>query len=230
MGKSKRRRARITKPRNSTELKKTKIAIMIIKEVFEEMNSPFGRPEKNVASEITKLIRSKGAGLSFRPIVASGRNSSFIHHQPSNKIVRKNEPVIFDIGAKYQGYCSDITRMHIPKSKEYNDIRAAYRRIKRIQTSLINRALPGTSFRSIQTLYAMLLKSYGYETRHFFGHGVGIDIHERVMDKLEPGMIITVEPGVYLRKFAGCRVEDIILITKNSPIILSESIKPLDLD
>ena len=218
------RRPRITKPKTAREMGYTEEAIRIVDRVFREMESPFGRKESDVAREITRMIRAQGASLSFRPIVASGRNSGFVHHKPGRKVVREEEPVIFDIGAKYRGCCSDITRMHIPDSKK---IKRMYSHALAMQKKVISNARAGTTFRRLHDIYAKEMKSRGYKVRHLIGHGIGREVHERVKGELEEGMIITVEPGIYIKGLGGCRVEDMVAIRKGRPKVLSRFMQPL---
>ena len=131
--KRKRRRAPITKVKTAQEIRNTIRATKIVERAFREMDSPFGRSEEDVAREIRSRIRKQGASLSFMPIVASGRSSSSVHHKPGRKIVRGNELVIFDIGAKYRGCCSDVTRMHVPTGKEGKKARMIFKHAVEIQ-------------------------------------------------------------------------------------------------
>lgn len=220
----KRRRAPITKVKSAIEIRNTIKATRIVEQVFRNMESPFGRSEADVAKEIRQMIRNQGASLSFKPIIASGRNSSFVHHKPGRKIVKEGELVIFDIGANYRGSCSDVTRMHVPKGRKEQII---YRHIIAIQKAVIKRAKPGVTLIELHDIFYKMMKRKGFKVKHLIGHGLGSKVHERVKEKLEPGMVITVEPGIYLKNFGGCRVEDMILVTKGRPRVLSASIPAL---
>ncbi len=228
--KRKRRRMPITKPKTAKEIRNTEKAVKIVERVLREMDSPFGRSEEDVAKEISQRIRSQGAALSFKPIVASGRNSSHVHHKPGRKLVREDEPVIFDLGAKYKECCSDVTRMHIPAGKGRNikKIKKMYRHVLAIQRKVIRKVRPDVEFRELNEVYKKMMKRRGYKVKHLIGHGIGSKVHERVKGKLEEGMIITVEPGIYVKKLGGCRVEDMVLVRKGKkPKILSKSIQPM---
>jgi Xaa-Pro aminopeptidase len=222
-----RRRAPITKVKTAQEIRNTIKAANIIEKVFREMDSPFGRREDDVAKEVRQRIRKQGASLSFRPIIASGRNASFVHHKPGRKIVREDELVIFDMGANYRGSCSDVTRMHVPKGRGCKKAEAIYWHALAIQKEVIKKARPGVGFRELHGIYVKMMKRKGYKVKHLIGHGLGSKVHERVKGKLEPGIVITVEPGIYLKNFGGCRVEDMILVTKGRPKVLSSSIPML---
>jgi Xaa-Pro dipeptidase len=220
----KRRRAKITVPKTSQEIRNTIKATKMVEQVLKEMDSPFGRSEEDVAREIRRRIRNLGGTPSFKPIVASGRNASFVHHKPGRKIVRENELVIFDLGAKYRGCCSDVTRMHVPSDKAAKKAKAMFRHALSIQKEVIKKAMPGVSLRELHIVYRRLMKKKGYKVKHLIGHGIGSNVHERIKGKLEPGIILTVEPGIYVNKFGGCRVEDMVLVTKGKPRVLSKSI------
>ncbi len=213
----------LTRPKTAAELKNTKKVVEITGRVFREMGNPFGRSEWDVAREITMIGRRLGAGLSFRPIVASGSNSGFVHHKPGKKIVREDEPVIFDVGFKVGGQCSDVTRMHVPEDKKRKKI---YGEIVTMQRRCIAATRPGKTLKEIHEMWKAMMKRKGYKVKHGIGHGVGSRVHERVKGLLKPGMVITIEPGIYERGKGGCRLEDMILVTRNKPIILSGGITP----
>jgi Xaa-Pro dipeptidase len=220
----KRRRAKITRPKTSQEIRNTIKAVEIVRRVLKEMDSPFGRSEADVASEIRRRIRNLGGTPSFKPIVASGRNASFVHHKPGRKIVRETELVIFDLGAKYRGCCSDVTRMHVPAGRQAKKAKAMYRLALSIQKRVIEKARPGVSLRELHEIYKRMMVKKGYKVKHLIGHGIGSNVHERIKGKLEPGIVLTVEPGIYIKNFGGCRVEDMVLVTKGRPRVLSKSI------
>jgi Xaa-Pro aminopeptidase len=221
MASRKRRRDPLTKAKTAREIKNVKRVVEITGRVFSEMGNPFGRSERDVAKEIRQRARMMGASLSFRPIVASGRNSGYVHHKPGRKIVREDEPVIFDIGFKVGGQCSDVTRMHIPEAKKS---RKFYVDTVQMQRLCIASAKPGRTLKEINELWKGMMKRKGYAVKHGIGHGVGFRVHERVKGPLKPGMVITIEPGIYEKGKGGCRVEDMVLITRNKPIVLTKNI------
>ena len=222
MNSSKKRKDPLTKPKTRQELANTKKAIEVTRRVFGEMDSPFGRSEADVAAEIRMRGRRLGATLAFRPIVASGGNSGYVHHRPGSKIVREDEPVIFDIGFKVGGQCSDVTRMHIPDGKKMKRI---YMETLAMQKRCICAARPGRTLKNVHLLWKKMMKEKGHKVRHGIGHGVGLHVHERA-GLLMPGMVVTVEPGIYEKKKGGCRVEDMVLITRGKPVILTKTIPP----
>jgi Xaa-Pro aminopeptidase len=180
-----------------------------------------GKSELDVSWQIQSSFRRMGAKPSFETIVASGRRSAFVHHSPENSVIGRSDLVIIDAGAAFNGYCSDMTRTLCakPAPKE----RKIMENVSGIQKELIGMAVEGAKYDDIQKRYELLLKRSGYKLMHSFGHGIGIGVHERPSkgDILKAGMVITVEPGAYIKGFGGCRMEDMVLVRKGSPRILT---------
>lgn len=218
---SRKSRLPLTKPKTHRELRAMKKAIGIAGLVFKEMESPFRRTERDVAREIRKRIYSQGAGLSFRPIVATGRNTCYVHHRPGKRTIRRESPLLIDFGAKFRGQCSDITRMYIPIGNKR--IKKIYGDALNIQKTVIRKLKPGMEFKELNELYKKMIQRRGYKLKHSIGHGLGPSIHERIVE-LKPGMVLTVEPGIYIDNFGGCRIEDMVLVKKRGIEILSKSI------
>lgn len=171
-----------------------------------------------------------GLELSFNPIVASGSNGSMPHHEPSNSKI-KNGFCVIDFGVKYKGYCSDITRtiyVGNPNKKE----KEIYNLLLTIQKNVINQI---KNNKKCSELYDFVVKSLGKYKNYFthgLGHGVGVEIHEmpnltlNSKDRIKNNMVFTIEPGIYLLKRFGIRIEDTILF-KNKPIVLTRTSKDL---
>ena len=195
-----------------------------------------GVSEVWVANRIETLLRDFGAeSSSFTTIVASGKNSALPHAKPSDKKLASGEFVTLDFGALYKGYCSDMTRTVVlgaatPKhQKIYNLVREA-------QTRVIDNIKAGLTTKEADSLARDYLSQSGYndEFGHGTGHGLGLAVHEApylsVVDnktKLEAGMVVTVEPGLYLTDWGGVRIEDDILITADGCKVLTQSTKEL---
>ena len=162
-----------------------------------------------------------GAKPSFDTIVASGKHSAFVHHKPDRNVIKQGDLAIIDIGAVFNGYCSDMTRTLCskPGPKE----RRIMENISGIQAELIDGVSEGVKYDEMEKKYESLLRKKGYRLMHSFGHGIGIGVHERPAkgDVLKAGMVITVEPGAYIKGFGGCRMEDMVLVRKGSPRILT---------
>jgi Xaa-Pro aminopeptidase len=181
-----------------------------------------GRREIEVASEIEALIRKSGAEPAFPPIVSSGSNSGFIHHIPERSRIGRGL-IIMDCGARVGGYCSDLTRTFLVSGSAFQQ--KVYWDVEAMQGELIDMIKPGIRFWDVQERYEKLMKKGGYKVFHLFGHGVGLSVHEGPGpdDVLEPGMVLTVEPGIYNEKRGGCRIEDMVVVTKEGNRILSRN-------
>lgn len=216
--------ATIKKPReikDAQEIMLMEKAANIVKKTLKSVNV-FGKQESKVARDIEHSIREQGAEPAFETIVASGRNAgNRIHHAPIASVVRKQDLTIIDLGARFQGYCSDITRTHFLKRDKKQ--RQLWETVLAIQQECIDLAQPGTELKEINNHYKKTLQKKGSRPRHWIGHGIGLDVHEPV-STLKKGMIITIEPGIYLKNYGGCRIEDMIIIQKNKAKVLSHSI------
>ncbi len=181
-----------------------------------------GKMEIKVAHEIESLIRKSGAEIAFPPIVSSGSNSGFIHHIPDRSRIGRGL-IIMDCGARLGGYCSDLTRTFLPSGSAFQQ--KVYWDVESIQGELIDMVKPGVRFSEIQKMYEKLMEKGGYKVFHLFGHGVGLSVHEGPGpdDVLEPGMVLTVEPGIYEEKRGGCRIEDMVVVTKEGCRVLSRN-------
>jgi len=216
---SKIKRVREVKDREEIELMKQ--AIRLDKKAFTRLNL-FGRTEKNIAEELDLFFHKSKASPAFETIIASGRNAgNYIHHFPGEKKVSRSETVIIDLGSRVGGYCSDITRTYFLKTNTKQ--RRLFEDVLELQERCIEMVEPGVELEGIDDLYKKELKRKGHTPMHGIGHGLGISVHEPV-GELKVGMVITIEPGIYLKNFGGCRLEDMVLVTKNSHKVLSRSI------
>jgi len=193
-----------------------------------------GRSEKEVARMIETGLAEAGAeGPSFTPIVASGPNSARPHHHPGDRLIEANEPIIIDMGAIYQGYCSDMTRTFFlgePDAK-FKEVYSLVRRAQR-QAEIGMRA--GMMSDAADGLARQVIAQAGYQEAfgHSLGHGVGLAVHEnpnlsphqeRAVE-LKTGMVATVEPGVYLPEWGGVRLENMVLIQPDGVQVLNQNL------
>ncbi len=224
-----------------TELRiiKTEIEIEKIKKSLKIAETAFLNFIKNIKSDITekeaawemeKEMRMLGAdGLSFPVIAASGKNAAIPHAVPTERIIKKNEPVILDWGAKLDGYCSDITRSFMigganEKFKKIFDI------VHKAQEKAISAAIPGIKASELDNIAREYIKSQGFqkEFSHSLGHGIGLCVHEppKISGKsetiLKSGMVFTIEPGIYLPNWGGLRLENIVAISETGAYVLNE--------
>ncbi len=179
-----------------------------------------GMTEKQVCTELEYLMRKHGAdGLAFDTIVASGVNGSLPHAVPTDKVIQNGELVTFDFGAKYEGYCSDMTRT-IAVGEVSDELKAIYESVLEAQLAALEQIAPGVICKDVdKTARDMLDQKYPGAFGHSLGHGVGLLIHEaptlsfRCEKPLAKGHVVTVEPGVYIPNVGGCRIEDMAIIT-----------------
>jgi len=194
-----------------------------------------GVAEKEIADEMESIMRQLGADSSgFAPIIASGWRAALPHGLASDKKIEKGDAVILDFGACYRGYRSDMTRT-VAVGDPGDRIRQIYEIVLDTQRSCLARLGPGVSCREVDetTHEAVRLRGYGEHFGHGSGHGIGLDIHEEPFfspksDKtLQPGMVVTFEPGIYLPGLGGVRIEDDVLITAEGAEVITRSPKEL---
>ncbi len=184
-----------------------------------------GVSEKELTDALLTFWRSHGGHFAFEPIIAFGEATSKPHYRGSAGILKKGDPVLIDIGVNLNNYNSDMTRtlfFGTPKNKVLEEI---YNIVKQAQEDALKIAKPGTLIKELDDRARHLIqkKGYGEKFNHGLGHGLGLCVHEspslgiKSLDRdlpLEEGMVITIEPGIYLPKVGGVRIEDTILITK----------------
>jgi Xaa-Pro aminopeptidase len=191
--------------------------------------------EVDLAAEIEYRMRMLGAdGTAFDTIVASGPRTALPHAHPGGHSIQGNQLLLVDMGARVAGYCSDMTRTHAV-GKLTPKTRQMYRAVLESQLAAIEAVKPGGSTTAVDRAARQVLRGYGMEKLfiHSTGHGLGLEIHEAPRvgrkdgTKLEPGMAITIEPGVYLEGVGGIRIEDTVIVTRNGCEILTPTGKEL---
>ena len=194
-----------------------------------------GRTEREVANELEMFMRSKGAdSSSFDMIVASGLRSALPHGVASDKVIASGELVTLDFGAYYQGYCSDITRT-LAVGPISDELRRIYDTVLEAQLAGVAGTKAGITGIEADALTRDVIKQAGYGEYfgHSTGHGLGMEVHEapglsfRSETILEPGMVVTIEPGIYIAGVGGCRIEDDVVITEDGCVRLTQSPKEL---
>ena len=198
-----------------------------------------GLTEKAVDWEIERFMLEHGAdGLAFPPIVAAGPNAALPHAIPSERVLAPGEPIIIDMGARYRGYCSDMTRtvcLGEPDAK----LRELHQIVLQAQERCEAGLHAGIGGKAADALArdAIAQAGYGGQFMHGCGHGVGLDIHEapslsRYADdheQLGAGAVVTIEPGIYISGWGGVRIEDMGLIIPGGIEIFTRSSKALAL-
>lgn len=189
-----------------------------------------GMTEKQIAREIDEFYNSKSEGLSFDTIVASGENSSKPHAVPTDRIIQNQDIITIDMGCKYKGYCSDMTRtIFVGSVPEY--VKPVYDLVLKNQEQTLNQMKDGENIRLLTKMVENDFRLKGFDLIHSLGHGVGLEIHEKPYisyrndNVLKENMVVTDEPGIYLPGKFGVRIEDTVLITKFGCINLTKSEK-----
>ena len=231
----------IRKVKDDHEIDLIRKSVAVAEEAFEAVKDEIkpGQTENYLAGLLILELRSRGAsGTSFPPIVATGANSSLPHYRPSDDKteIEKDQACLLDWGAVLNGYCSDLTRTfllgHVP-----HKIREIYKVVYDAQVAAIKFLRPGvTTMQADRVARDVIEKAgYGEEFGHGLGHGIGREIHELPSlrktggeEELRPGMILTVEPGIYLPGVGGVRIEDDVLITHSGCEVLSTLDKTLE--
>jgi Xaa-Pro aminopeptidase len=194
-----------------------------------------GMTEIEVALEIEWFMRKNGAeGIGFDVIVASGERGAMPHGVASSKRLAKGELVVMDFGAVHQGYRGDMTRT-ISLGKASPKQREIYDTVLRAQEAALEGILPGKTGQEIDGFARKIIEDSGYGENfgHGLGHGVGLAIHEEprlsvsATAELVPGMVVTVEPGIYVPGFAGVRIEDLVVVEEDGIRNLTGSAKKL---
>ena len=197
--------------------------------------------EKQIADELEFAMRRLGAeSAAFKIIVGVGERSALPHGRPSNKPLRDSSFVLIDWGAKKNGYLSDLTRIVLTDKPRANKppakLEKMYRAVLQAQMDAIAAIKPGVLMSQIDAVARKALEKAGLEKRftHGLGHSFGLEIHESVRlgkgqeRPLEAGMVVTVEPGVYIPGFGGVRIEDDVLVTDSGNQVLTSLAKQWD--
>lgn len=181
-----------------------------------------GQSEYQIAARLEYEMRALGAdGVSFPSIVAADANASLPHAVPGSRKIRKGGSILFDWGARYQGYCGDMTRV-VSLGKMAAKVQEIYQIVLDAHLAAMDAIAPGKAMKDIDAVARDVITKAGYGEAfgHSLGHGVGLDIHEqptlspRSEGVLQPGHVVTVEPGIYLPGIGGVRIEDTVLVTK----------------
>lgn len=223
--------------KSKEELRLISRAANIAYKAFEKL-VPSVRPgmrEDDLSVELEYLIRKGGAeGLSFDVIVASGSRSALPHGRPSNKLIKKGDPVVIDFGARYRGYHSDET-VTIFAGKVSERLAGIYQTVKDAHDRAIDAVRPGVRLIDIDRAAREFIDKAGYGKYfgHGTGHGVGLNVHEwpsispNSKGVAEEGMVFTIEPGIYIPDIGGVRVEDMVVVTKDECRVLTKIPKEL---
>lgn len=194
-----------------------------------------GITELQLAWELEKYMRETGSQtMPFSIIVAAGLNAAMPHHQPTNRPIAAGEPVVIDMGARYKGYSSDLTRT-ICIGKPDNTFHKIYEIVRRAQEAAIDGIRAGMNGIQADNLSRSIIHDAGYGDMfgHGLGHGVGLAVHDpgpRLSPLAPPeplidGMVFSIEPGIYLPEWGGVRIEDLAVMENGKVKLLSHAIK-----
>lgn len=211
-------------------------AIRIADEAIDEVAPRIepGITEEAVAWELEKAMRERGAEMiSFDTIVGSGANGALPHHRADESVIKQADAIVIDMGAKYQGYCSDLTRTVFVGEPD-DKFRRIYDIVLQAQLAAEEQVTAGMSGKEADAIARDIITDAGYGDKfgHSLGHGVGLAVHEaphvgpRAEEEiLEDGMVFTIEPGIYLPEWGGVRIEDIVVLENGRARVISKAKK-----
>ena len=224
--------------KDRSEVARIRKAAMIQQEAFRRVRRKLktGMTEQHVAALLDYEMRTLGAdGPGFPTIVAAGANASLPHAVAGKTKLKRGQPVLFDWGACYQGYCADMTRVLV-MGRMPARLREIYKVVLDAQLAAIEAIRPDVRCRDVDAAARRIIDKAGYGEQfgHALGHGLGLDIHERPVlaqrarGRLQPGHVVTVEPGIYLPGLGGVRIEDDVLVTARGRKVLTDLPKSLE--
>jgi Xaa-Pro aminopeptidase len=176
--------------------------------------------EISLAWEVEKYLRENGSEtVPFEIIAAAGENAALPHARPSNKLIKPNQPLLIDVGARINGYCSDVSRSYYI-GKQDETFQKVYDIVLAAQTAALNLIEAGMTGQQADYISRTVIEKSGYAKYfgHSLGHGVGLDVHEsprlgpNSLDILSDNMVFTIEPGIYLPGWGGIRIEDTVVL------------------
>ena len=222
---------RMRRTKSEAEIEAMGRAIDVTREALERVLAALrpGIKEQEIEAEILHVTRSRGATLAFETIVASGPNANLAHYRENTRTVEAGELVLIDTGASVDGYKSDVTRTYPVEGRFTPRQREVYEVVLRAQQAAIDAAKPGALVEDLHAAAWDVVEAAGYG--RFFYHGtshyLGLETHDMgdYYERLEPGAVVTVEPGIYIPEEAmGIRIEDDVLITPGGNRVLTSSI------
>ncbi len=224
----------LRKIKSADEIELIREAVRIAEGAFERVreNIKAGVSERDFGLELEFTMRRMGADApSFDSIVASGPNGAHPHHGVSDRIMEAGDLVTIDWGARKNGYCSDITRTVAVPGKPVDETLAKLHAIVlEAKVRSTEACLAGANGKDVDAIARQIIidAGYGDDFKHSLGHGLGRDVHDGMTlsqrsDKitLKPGMVTTIEPGIYVNGLGGIRIEEDVLITENGPVVLT---------
>lgn len=225
--------------KSEAEIEQIRNAVLLNEKVFKKVYSTIkpGMSEKDIAHTIENTMRRVGAERpSFETIVAFGTNAAKPHAVPGDRMLKQGETVLIDMGLVLDGYCSDMTRTFVVK-KQDRFFRKRLQVVRKAQLAAMKKIRSGVTCREVDLAARQVIRKAGYGKHfgHALGHGVGIDVHEKPRlsshsrKKLKAGMVVTVEPGIYLPDWGGIRLENMVVVRDKGCELLNKDTTFLDL-
>lgn len=217
--------------KDAREIEATCRAVACAESAFRKLHANLapGLTEAEIARRLEDYMRIDGAeGPSFPIIVAAGPNSSLPHAVPGDRRLKRGEPLLLDWGARVDGYCSDISRTLVCGPPD-DTFKACYQTVRQAQAAAIEAIRAGASCRAVDETARTIIREAGFAGcfGHSLGHGTGLCIHEaprlspRSDDTLAEGMLVTVEPGIYLPDWGGIRLENQVWVQTDGAVVLN---------
>ncbi|NHX36387.1 MULTISPECIES: M24 family metallopeptidase [Halolamina] len=200
------------------------VADETVRDLRELGEDAIGLTEAELAAEIEdSLERNGGTGVSFDTIVGSGPDGAKPHHHHGEREIRPGDPVVLDFGTRVDGYPSDQTRTLVFGGEASEQVREVHDLVREAQQAGVDAVEPGVTAESVDAAAREVIEAAGYGEQfiHRTGHGVGLDVHEEPYivggneRELEPGMVFSVEPGIYHPGEFGVRIEDLVVVTED---------------
>ncbi len=219
----------LRKLKDTSEISQIKNAISLAESSLEQLVNEVrvGMTEKEIALRLEMLLLEKGTEKAFHTIAAAGKNSFNQHHNNGDTKVKEGDFLLIDFGARCNGYICDITRTFAIKRAD-DKMESQYHTTLSANNIGISNLVPGNSIRDVWNKINDFYQTTEFaETGRIAGHAFGLDIHEfpfmnkEVECTLEPGIVMTMEPGIYILGYGGVRIEDDILVTENGPEVLT---------
>lgn len=213
----------------------SKINDLAMSEIIKRIS--LGVTEEEISSQMMDIYKSFGAeGYSFEPLVGFGESAAIGHYEGGARKLKEGDCVLIDVGCVKDGYCSDMTRTFFYKSVT-DEHRKVYEIVKKAQQAAINMIKPGVRFCDIDRTARDIITQAGYGEKftHRLGHFIGIECHEfgdvsvKNESRAKPGMIFSIEPGIYLEGDVGVRIEDLVMVTESEVEVLNSFTKELTL-
>ena len=223
--------------KSEDEIQRTTNALRLAEKSFSQVLDAIhpGMTERQAAWALEKAMREAGAqGLSFPVIVASGPNSALPHAVPTDRKLARSEPILFDWGARLEGYCSDTTRTVVMGEPD-DRFKKVFDTVVMARDMAISAIKAGASGSQVDKIARDHIDQNGFKGKfgHSLGHGTGLAVHESPRlspikdDRLEAGMVVTVEPGIYLPGWGGIRMENQVVVGHEGAQVLNDS-EPFD--